>query len=387
MWKEERREMNPDLEPFRYFFNPDAVRLSRVRLLTNGPEAFPRFFELIENARTRIALEIYQFGGDGLGRETLDRLVQAARRGVETRVVFDGFGSYPNSLAFFIPLVRAGGRVVEYHPIKPWRDRFNLYRRDHRKMLLADRSAIIGGMNITEEYRRSSEEGGFHDLAVELTGPAVETAWELFERTWGSQTKEEPPSTAFPVVFEPDPAGGWTEVVGNNEILERWRLRRRLLYALSRAEETIDLINPYFLPAPDVISHLKRAVRRGVRVRMIVPEKSDVQTVDLASGIVQHRLVRRKVQLLRYPRPLHAKAILIDERWMSVGSYNLDYQSLFRNLEVVVNTTDPAAVAALCQVLDADAALSRSVTRREWRKLPWWSRLAARLLYRLRRFL
>jgi cardiolipin synthase len=150
---------------------------------------------------------------------------------------------------------------------------------------------------------------------------------------------------------------------------------------------TIDIINPYFLPAPDVISQLRRAVRRGVRVRVIVPETSDVQTVDLASMIVQNRLIRRKVEVRRHPWRLHAKAILVDGVWVSIGSYNFDYQSLFRNLEVVVNTTDPSAVAAVRESVEMDVTRSRPVTRRDWKRLPLWMRILARFLYRLRRLL
>ncbi|MFH1017205.1 MAG: phosphatidylserine/phosphatidylglycerophosphate/cardiolipin synthase family protein [Pseudomonadota bacterium] len=379
--------MSLSLNLSNYFLDPGEVRLSRVRLLVNGTEVFPRFLELIHKAQARLALEIYQFAGDGLGYEVRDALIEAARRGVETRLVYDSFGSYPNTLSFFDPLVRAGARVVEYHPIKPWRDRFNLSRRDHRKMLLADGVSIIGGLNIAEEYRRPTEAAGIHDLAVEVNGPAVETAWRLFERTWRSQTKGEAAAFAPFAEFGQAFPGGWTQIIGNNAVLERWRLRRTLLHALAHAEGTIDLINPYFLPAPDVMTYLRRAARRGVRVRVIVPETSDVPAVDLASAITQHRLVRRRVQVLRYGRRLHAKAILVDGLWMSIGSYNFDYQTLFRNLEAVVNTTDPAAVAAMKDVAENDAKLSRSVTRGDWRRLPWLSRFAARILYRLRRFL
>jgi phosphatidylserine/phosphatidylglycerophosphate/cardiolipin synthase-like enzyme len=219
-------------------------------------------------------------------------------------------------------------------------------------------------------------------LAVETSGHVVQVAANLFETTWKSELEHRR------LEFIRRPLGfGNTQIIGNNHLLDRWKHRRSLLYAMGQAEQKVEMINPYFLPAPDLLSLFRRLIKRGIKVTVIVPKESDIVAVNLATEIAQRRFLRRNVEILRYPDRLHAKAILVDGKWASIGSYNFDYQSLFRNLEVVLNTTDEKVTQKLSEMFDKDRKKSVPLTLDHWKNMPFFRKIAARILYRLRRFL
>ncbi|HLG20271.1 MAG TPA: phosphatidylserine/phosphatidylglycerophosphate/cardiolipin synthase family protein [Bdellovibrionota bacterium] len=371
-----------------YPFDPRATSSGNVlRVLCDGREIFTAIHRAISSAAKQIALEIYMFEGDATGRRVLRDLVEAARRGCKVRVIYDGIGSLWTRDSFFDPLLKAGGEVFVYHPPLPWVPGWGVKHRDHRKMLLVDDHwVLIGGMNIAAEYERLPGEGGFHDLAVEVQGPASAQAWNLFERTWKrrSRASVEPKPRPIPI---PEPGAPFAEIVGNGRFRDRWRIRRRILYAIRQAEESIDIVNPYFLPDPGLIRALRDAVRRGVRVRVIVPRASDVPIVDLASMVAQRKLIRREVAVYIWPGIVHAKAVSIDRTWLCIGTYNFDHLSLFNNLEVVVNALDHGAGEQLGSILERDVTLGTRLTEEYFLRLPWWTRIGARLFYRLRTFL
>jgi cardiolipin synthase A/B len=384
--------MTPSL---RYFFDDDKIIFGdQVRILQDGEEAFSAILEAIRNARKYIGFEIYMFLDHRIGHEVLSALVEAQKRGCKVRLVYDSVGSYPNTYDFFQPLVQAGGRVAEFRPIRAFRigwrtaslDQFS--RRNHRKLLVVDDDLVIlGGLNVAEEYRRPVKENGVHDLGIEIRGQTAREAWRLFEETWGEPSEVFGKLGAPYATTAPEADASEVQLIASSRYLDRWRLRRTLLYAIAQAETSIDLVNPYFLPAPDVLMSLRRAARRNVRVKLLVPNSSDIRTVDLASLVVQSRLSRYGVEVYRWPGQVHAKVILIDRTWYSIGSYNLDYQSLFRNLEVVANVVHAESAEYLSRIITDDTAISKRWTIESWRKERWWVRLAARILYRLRRFL
>jgi cardiolipin synthase len=376
--------------PLSYTYIPSKrIPGNRISLLTDGPEVFGALFGAIDEARTEIALEIYMFKDDATGREVRGALLRALQRGVRVRVIYDDLGSLFTDASFFDPLRMAGGEVAVYHKISVAHPAWRWTKRNHRKMFLRDGDlVIIGGLNIADESSRSPEEGGAHDLAARVEGPAADEAWRIFRRTWKRATARR--SRGKEIV-----GGGGSvlkgsqgaEIVGNDHWLDRWKIRRRILYALSQARESVVLTNPYFLPDPAILHALTRAARKGVRVRIVLPSRTDVGILDLASTVVVKRLIRCGVEVYRWPGFTHGKAIVIDRSWISIGSANFDYRSLFHNLEVVVQSEDPLSGEALCEILTADIGRSRRVGSDEWGGMPPFKRWMARLFYRLRAFL
>ena len=374
-----------------YHYAPEAaVGGNRVQTLCDGPQVFKAILESIKGARHQIALEFYTFASDQTGQRVLQALVARAKKGVKVRLIYDGIGSLWTDPSFFTPLRQASGEVQVFHPPYPWNSGWSWKKRDHRKLLIVDDAyVLIGGLNISDHYSLSPEKGGFHDLALSIEGPVSQQAWKIFERSWNR--------SVWPLALRLD-AGiestvlknngdTFVEIVGNDHLRDRWNIRRRMIYAISKARSSVYIINPYFLPDLGLTRALKKAVERGVSVQILIPNKSDTPIVDLASIVTQRKLLKRGVKVYRWPGMLHAKVVLVDSVWFSIGSYNFDHLSLFENLEIVANAIDPGSGNTLSMIIEKDLHAAKEMFLEDLRSLPWWKRILSRFFYSLRRFL
>jgi len=266
-----------------------------VRLLRNGAEAFPAWLDAIDAASTRISMEMYIFDDDRIGRRFADALCCAARRGISVRLLYDFIGCRHDSPGFFANMRRAGVYTMAYHPYHLWRPRFwTLIRRNHRKTLVCDgQIAFAGGINVADAWLAASDDGGgWHDVAVEVKGPAVQAIEQTFLRTWNWRAKRR---FRFKRrrVHCPAPAGNVAlAVVANRELVDRFSIRRAALHAIRASRERAYLVSPYFMPDVGFINGLARAVARGVDVRVLVPVSSDSLLADLASRASFARLLK-----------------------------------------------------------------------------------------------
>ncbi len=308
----------------------------RVRLLRDGLQAFPAMLHAIAGARREVLLEMYWIGDDDVGKRFREALAARARAGVRVCVIYDALGSMGITPAWWRDVFAAGGRAVEYHSISPLDPRFRLERvemRDHRKMLVVDgQVGFTGGINLARQWLAASDGGdGWRDDVVQVGGPATQELRSLFFRTWRKLTGEFPPGDVLPLPRKRK-RPVWV-------LVSQWRLRRSIhreyLVRINRAHSRVDIANSYFVPDRSVRSALFRAVRRGVRVRVLVPETSDVAAVQYAVEALFDTLLKHGVQIWALPGPmLHAKTAIIDEAFTTVGSYNLDQRSWRKNLEV-----------------------------------------------------
>jgi cardiolipin synthase len=359
-----------DRPPIAYALSPRNLSRNRAELLSGGAEAFPQMLEAIAGARREVLLESYIIGDDPTGRAFLDALADAARRGCEVRLIGDGVGCLMLPDARLAELSRAGGHAVIYRPVAPWRPRWGLWRRDHRKILVVDgATGFLGGLNLADEYDERRDVGhGWRDLHLRLDGAAAEALAQLFLRTWNAECEPRYRVSRHArfgraAGLEP-PEGIPVEIVGNSELRSRWRIRRCFLHAVKRATRTVSIANPYFIPDGAVVRALVRAVRRGCDVRVVVPARSDVLLCDLAARAVFPRLLRGGVRIAEWQHGMmHAKAAAVDERWATVGSYNLDRRSLAYNLEVTAHLLDAPMAARIERQLreDFDASVELDV--------------------------
>ncbi len=362
-----------------------------IRLLRGGAETFPAMVAAIEAATRSVCLETYIIDDDRTGRRITDALCARARAGVTVRLLYDAVGGWGMASSFVDRLREAGVEVVEFHPIAPWRRRWGLSRRDHRKILVVDDEVgFTGGLNLSDDYAATADGGrGWHDIHCELRGPVVADLGRLFRRTWlyaHGRPYPAPPDASTVAGI----AGGATfaRVLDNAFRRRRRVIRRAYLAAINAAEEDVLLANAYFLPDRGLRAAMRRAVARGVAVRVIVPGRSDVALVELAGLYLYHRLARAGVEILRWRGPMmHAKAAVVDGVWSTIGSYNLDSISLLRNLEVTVETLDPAHGAVMRAQHQADRANCVRFDAAAWRALSWWRRAASWLAYQFERWL
>jgi cardiolipin synthase len=375
-------------QALRYIEEPEALLCNNtVRLLRNGSEAFPAWLAGIEAARTRISMEMYIFNDDKIGKRFAEALCQAARRGVEVRLLYDSIGCRHASASFFEKMREQGVHAIPYHPYRFWRPRFwTLLRRNHRKTLVCDgQVAFTGGINISDAWCQESEGGAaWHDAAVEVRGPAVPTIETVFLRTWNWRAKRR---LRFRMNHLPRPAPTGQipiAVIANGELVDRFSIRRAALHAIRASLGRIYLASPYFVPDPGFLRSLANAASRGVDVRLLVPRHSDTQTVDLASRATYARLLPAGVRIFQHHPLVHTKALLVDEHFVSLGSYNLDHRSLVYNLELVVNSIDRAHNEQVAAMLLADMTAGQEILWEQHRKRGWLTRLLERLAYAFR---
>lgn len=359
-----------------------------VTVLRDGGATFPAMLEAITNAKTSICLETYILAADRTGDRFKLALVERARAGVVVRIIYDAVGSFGLPTAWVDDLRAAGCEVIDFNPIAPWRARFNLSHRDHRKSLIVDDEvAFTGGLNIANDYAAVADGGvGWHDMHCRVKGPIVRDLARLFRRTWlrSGGTPYPPPARTAEV----GTGTSFVRLLENTARRQRTAMRRAYLHVIRAARETLRIHNAYFLPDRGLRRALIRAVARGVDVQIIVPGHSDVRLVQWASLYVHRRLARRGVRILRWRGPMmHAKTAVVDATWSTIGSYNFDAQSRFNNLEVCVEVLDPDVGSQMVAVFDHDVANCDPYDEAVWQSFPWWRKAFAWLSFRLRRFL
>jgi cardiolipin synthase len=368
----------------------DLTTGNAVRLLRNGAEAFPAWLNAIDAARTRVSMEMYIFDDDRIGRRFADALCCAARRGVSVRLLYDFIGCRRDSPEFFANMRQAGVHTIAYHPYRLWRPRFwSLIRRNHRKTLVCDgQIAFAGGINVADAWLETSDYGGiWHDVAVEVKGPAVQIIEQTFLRTWNWRAKRRFRFKRSRVPC-PAPAGDVAlAVVANRELVDRFSIRRAALHAIRASRERAYLVSPYFMPDVGFINGLARAVARGVDVRVLVPVSSDSLLADLASRASFARLLKAGIRLFQHHPAAHSKALLVDREFVSIGSYNFDHRSLVYNLELVVNALDRECNEALAATLLEDMATGTEIRWEQFNRRPLLERMLERLAYGLRHWL
>lgn len=361
-------------------------RGNQVRILRAGGEAFPAMIAAISAARTSISFETYIYEHDGTGQRFADALIERARAGVTIRFIVDAIGGFGMDAAFVARLREAGIQMLEYHPVAPWRKRFNLVNRDHRKILVIDDEVgFTGGINIGDEYAAVSDGGaGWHDVHCELRGPVVIDLARVFRRTWLGEGGAPYPAPAYPRDDAERPGTIAARVVDNSKRRRRGAIRRAYLNAISAAQQTIWIENAYFLPDRGLRRALARAVARGVEVAVIVPGKNDVQAIRYAGLYLYGKLAARGIKVLRWRGPMmHAKTAVIDGVWTCIGSYNLDSRSFRYNLEVVVEVLDDQIGAEMQRQFTSDRAATDAFDPLSWSRLPWYRRLLSWMAFQV----
>lgn len=375
----------------RYIEEPETLIAGNdVRLLRHGREAFPTWLTAIEAAQKRVSLEMYIFSDDKIGRRFSAALIAAATRGVQVRVLYDFVGCRDTPASFFQAMRAAGVHTIAYHRYRFWRPRlWTLWRRNHRKTLVCDGTvAFTGGLNISDQWLDKAQGGGgWHDASVRIEGPAVAAIEATFLTTWNPRARKR--ARLAPEGLGKLPPAGDTRlcVVTNSELRDRFSIRRAGLHAARDATVRLILANPYFVPDRGILQALKTAVARGLDVRLLVPRASDSWIVDLASRAVLEPLLRAGVRIWRSPEFVHTKMLVLDDTFVSIGSYNLDQRSLAYNLEMVVNIIDERCTREAASFLEEDMAASNELSLAAYTRRPWYIRVLERCAYALRRWL
>lgn len=307
-----------------------------ISILRNGDDAYPQMLSAIEAAQHSIALSSYIFRADEAGNEFIEALVRAAKRGVEVRVLIDGYGGGYFTSTAYRRLRRAGVPAARFlHSSLPWRMPF-LNLRSHKKILGLDgRVVLTGGLNIgAENLTRRHPRHPVFDTHFKFVGPVVAQLMEVFAADWQFATGQRLAGDVwFPQLA---PAGDSTARVitsGPDNDLEK--IEFMILQALGCARTSIRIMTPYFLPDERVITALSLAAYRGVEVDLVLPEHSNHPTVDWGSRVQIAPLLAAGCRVWTYPAPFnHSKLMTLDGLWALVGSANWDVRSFRLNFEL-----------------------------------------------------
>jgi cardiolipin synthase len=229
--------------------------------------------------------------------------------------------------------------------------------------------------------------GGWLDAAIQVEGPAVGVIEASFLRIWNRRA---PRRMRLVPTTLPRPAAAGTvslAVIWNSLRRNRFAIRRWAVHAIRESRTRVFLANPYFVPDRGVLRALLRAAARGVDVRLLVPRVSDVRLLDYATRAVFPRLLAGGARIFRSPVVTHTKALMVDDTFVSIGSYNFDHRSLAYNLELVVNVIDPTHATDVGTMLISDMATAEEVRAEAFEKRGWLGRLVERVAWALRRWL
>ncbi|MCG8615764.1 MAG: phospholipase D-like domain-containing protein [Desulfobacterales bacterium] len=324
-----------------------ATRGNTFQLYTDGMRAYDAVMDQIRRAHTRIYISTYVFSSDEVAREILAALTLKASQGVDVRLLIDTIGSLPLYLRQWPlrKLKKAGGCVAFYMPLlaRPFQNYINL--RNHRKIFLFDDTRVMaGGMNLSKEYLGPSPiKNRWVDILFTIQGPAVFHYLEIFTQDWNhaSDCPLKPPEH----MAEADGDTG-IQVVPSGPDIATDALYEALLSGIFSARERIWIVTPYFVPDKSLLQALIIARHRGVDVRLITPASSNHTIADLGRSSFMRDLLRQGIDVYLYQGGMiHAKAILVDQRGMMMGSANIDQRSLFLNYEVVSFIYSEKAIA------------------------------------------
>lgn len=356
---------------------------NRVRVLIDGDEVFEAMWAAIAAAERSVVLTTYILEPDRVGERTLAELERAAARGCRVLVVLDSFGSHRVADERLSALRAAGATVIAFNPIVRWSAPLSRLVRNHRKILVLDgRLAFCGGMNLAEEYAGTCHGSGlFRDTQLVLEGPCARDLAELVEREASAG-----PVTRAHGTIDSQGLGSLVLILESHVRRQRRQIQKALRLTLGRTLERCYLTSPYFVPPQRLKTALVHAARRGVDVRVLTAGRSDVPIVRLASQHLYGHLLRAGVRIFELEaRVLHAKTVTIDGVYASVGSFNLDYWSDRRNLEVSVSVLDRGAAGELEQQFLRDLEGAQEVRLERWMKRSRFARMAGWLAYQLLR--
>jgi cardiolipin synthase len=355
---------------------------TRVQLLWKGRNSFQILFDAINKAEKFICLQFYIFKNDETGTTLSELLKKKSGEGVRVYVLYDHFGSFGTPRSFWREMSLAGIQIRASRPFK-WTAPFQYAHRDHRKLIVVDsKKAFTGGLNIANEYsglhlRRRSR--GWRDTGILVEGPIVGELFNTFRKSWTTWGGEK-------IVFQKadDEAQKKIPEDGISALpifvysgKGRRRMRNLLRYSIDHAQTDILLTTAYFIPSRRLIERLEAAVRRGVKVRLLVPGRSDIPAASYAGKAFFSRLLKAGIEIYTYlGEMLHAKTYLFDQCWSIIGSTNLDYQSLRYNDEGNIGILDGSFASKMTWIFEKDMENSVKIEGETWCKRSFAEKIA-----------
>lgn len=364
---------------------------NRVKYHPHADRALAVMHRAIEKARYQVLVEMYWLDADTTGRRFLDALQGAAERGLDVYVVYDAVGSWTTGRSHFERLRGAGVHVYEYGPLPPLLLRWRLEKmmqRDHRKLIAVDgQTAYVGGVNLADQWLSEAAGGkGWKDEVLQLEGPVVSELIQCFADTYRRVGGGQLPLLSDVGGVEPGHCS--VAVLTGRGPRGRHRALRAYCERIAQANRRVYLSSAYFVPPRRIIRALVKAAKRGVEVCLLLPDRSDMPVVPYASRAMWEQLLRGGVKIYQFDTGiLHSKTAVVDSCWVTIGSFNLDYQSIGRLRELNVAVLDEELGKKVEQHFLEALATSKQISLEQFQSRSRLVRIVERMAYAARYWL
>ena len=378
-----------------------------VTLLTTGQEKFDDLFKAIDQAHSSIHLEYFNFRNDSINNELITRLAKKAKEGIEVRAIFDGFGNASNNRPMrkkhLREIRKKGIEIYEFKPMAfPWIQ--DIFNRDHRKIVVIDgKIGYTGGMNVADYYIKGTKAvGEWHDMHCRIEGDAVNTLQKIFLQMWnkvsgqnvhGAKYYRGISNANYIKGLKADTCKSarhqMVGIINREPHVSKDIIRFFYEKAINDAKDSIKIINPYFTLSPKLRTALKNAAKRGVKVEIMLSVKSDIPLTPDCSYYNAHKLMKDGCTIWLFePGFHHTKIILVDGKFCTIGSANLNSRSLRWDREVNAVVIDKGITKELDTIFENQKKKCFKLTEEKWNK--WrtpWQKLKGKLGYFLSPFL
>jgi cardiolipin synthase A/B len=342
---------------------------NRIAVLLNGDQIFPAKLAAIRGARESITYAEYFYADGGPAREIAEALAERCRAGVAAHILLDGFGTLSMPRDYVRLMKDAGCHVATFRPLGRWISIGRHNKRNHRRVLVIDgRVAITGGSGVSDKWTGNGRvDGHWRDTDVRIEGPAVHNVQSAFLENWREATGELLGGEQYFAESRRAVGDARAQVIKSSPAGGSYAMHTMYLLAIASAQRSVYLTNPYFLPDDPMEDALLAAAARGVRVVALTPGKIDHNIVRSASRRGFGRLLKGGIEIHEYQAALlHAKTMVVDGVWATIGSTNFDNRSFAVNDELNVVLYDRSVVERLATAFEADLGHARRVTYEAW---------------------
>ncbi len=357
----------------------EITQKNEVELLNGAHEKFADLFQAIKEAEHHIHLEYFNFRNDSINKELITLLAQKAKEGVEVRALFDAFGNFSNNKPLkkeHIEAIRAQGiELVKFDPITfPWIN--HTTSRDHRKIVVIDgKIAYTGGINVADYYLTGLEGiGKWRDIHARVEGAAVAKLQDIFLAMWNRETGQQIGGHKYYPV--PHEAG-----VAAVAVVDRWpgknpkQMRQVYANAINAAKDSVTIVSPYFIPLKVIRKAIKKAIDDGVQVNLMLTAKGDIPLLPDGVWRLGYKFMKRGAKVYMYNGGFnHSKVMCVDDKYMTVGSTNLNSRSLRYDYETNIFVFDKEDTRALYDIISEDKKESFLLTKEIYKERSWWRR-------------
>ncbi len=360
---------------------------NRVHLLLSPQEKYDTLFSSIRAAKHFVHIEYFWLADDSVGHALVELLAEKARQGVEVRLLIDGYANHKSKNSWksarIDSLNAMGIRAALFDPLRfPWIN--HVYHRDHRKIVIVDGQQVFtGGMNIADYYLTGTQRSGtWRDMHLCIEGPAVDEFERVFSRIWAKQTGEYLDSLKYH--SESTSKGDITLTIVNREPLQlSERMRHAYTACIDAAQHEVRIINPYPTNVRMVRKAMRRALKRGVEVKIMVSASNDVRVTPCLIGVEMRKLVKHGCEVYYYEGGFHhSKVMMVDGDFCTIGTANLDGRSMLYDYEINAFLFDEEVTRQLNGVFDNDLQNSQQLTLEGFKKrFSLKQRIAGRLFY------